>query len=43
MNVIICDDDKNDREKLNTLMDKYGLENNIQMSVSEYESGVSHS
>ena len=39
MNVIICDDDKHDREKLNTLIDKYVLDNNIQMSVSEYESG----
>ena len=40
MEVLICDDEKRDREKLKKLVKQYAAERNMELSVSEYESGA---
>lgn len=39
MRVLLCDDDKRDIDKLETLIDKYGAANNIQFKVDSYSAG----
>ena len=39
MRVLLCDDDKRDIDKLETLIDKYGAANNIQFNIDSYSAG----
>ncbi len=39
MNIIICDDNQNDRKKLNEMLQNYAQENNLSFLIAEYGSG----
>ena len=39
MNVVICDDDEKDIDRIAELLKKYGLEHTVHFDVNSYKSG----